>query len=140
MRDKLFFGTFIRYFLLSSMKLQITFGSGLAIGYLIEPSPQYPEKDSTFKSYALAILIVIWLVPPVSGLVLRNNKDILNHSAVKKKIGAYYDNLNADKELVWTYPVVFLVRRCLFVLTTYLLYTQPGLQIQAILILTDAMN
>ena len=72
-------------------------------------------------------MFALWVAPILSGAVLYANKDQLDYAAVKKKIGAFYDNFNAKKPSVISYPIVFLVRRILFVLTTYFLMDQPGL-------------
>ena len=79
----------------------------------------------------MIVVFALWLAPILSGIVLYANKDQLDHAAVKKKIGAFYDNFNAKKSSAMSYPIIFLVRRILFVLTTYFLMDQPGLQIAA---------
>ena len=56
--------------------------------------------------------------------------------ATKQSIGALYEHFNANKPYVGTYSVVFLVRRSLFVLTSFALYRVPGCQIQVMLAMT----
>ena len=104
--------------------------SGLAIGYLIVATAKEPEKGTTFKITAIVILSILTLVLPVlfSVTLWRNRKDLAKEP-VQKKIGALYEHHNPDKALVGSYPIVFLVRRSLFVGLTFALYNFPGIQI-----------
>ena len=135
-RDKLFYGAFIRYLLLSTLKLQITFCGGLAIGWIIEPTVKAPEKALSFKVTAWSIVTLLWLAPVLISVVLYRNRDQLAALPVKKKIGALYDNFNPEKRWVTTYSIVFLTRRSFFVLVTYGLYHYPGLQVQLMTVST----
>ena len=64
------YGTFIRYILLSTLKIQITFGFGLAIGDLIEPTTLSPIKDKSYRITAVVFLTLLSLAPFYLGLVL----------------------------------------------------------------------
>ena len=67
LKRKLFFGTFLRYLLLSTLKVQITFSSGLAIGNLVEATPEKPAKDKTFVLVASifmgigTLFMILWV-------------------------------------------------------------------------------
>ena len=73
------------------------------------------------------ILTILTLVIPVlfSVTLLRNRKDLAKEP-VRKKIGALYEHHNPEQAFVGTYPIVFLVRRSLFVGLTFALYNFPG--------------
>ena len=132
----MFHRTWIRFVLLSSLKMQIDFCGSLAIGVMIEPTLQKPEKETTFKVLALCLVIALWLFPALFSLILYRNRANLDHRAVKEKIGALYENFRSDRPQVATYPIVYLFRRCIFVLVTYLLRPHPALQIHFMLLMT----
>ena len=67
------------------------------------------------------------LAAPVFGWVLYVNRQNLHKPEIEKKIGTMYFGLNSEKPKVWTYVVVFLLRRSLFVLVTFSMYHLPSL-------------
>ena len=56
LKRALFYGTFIRYFLVSTLKTQMTLGLGLSIGYLVPETPANPRRSETFQTVAIALL------------------------------------------------------------------------------------
>ena len=138
LKRKLFFGTFLRYLLLSTLKVQITFCSGLAIGNLFEATREKPAKDKTFVLVASVFMSVLSLAPIVIAIILFRKRRELKEPATRQSIGALYEHFNASKSYVGTYSVVFLVRRSLFVLTSFALYRLPGWQVQVMLMMTVA--
>ena len=62
----------------------------------------------------------------------------MDEPETKSSIGALYEHHNPSKPYVGTYPIVFLLRRSFFVLTTFALYKLPCLQAQLMLSLTLA--
>ena len=78
LKNKLIYGTFIRYVLLSSLKIQITLCFGLAIGDLIEVTPTKPAKDSSFVIVASTLLGALSLAPLLLGIILYRERRVLN--------------------------------------------------------------
>ena len=75
LKQKLFYGTLIRYALLSSLKIQITFAAGLAIGPIIAATLLHPAKSTAFIVGAWITLIVLQLIVPLLfGTVLFRNR------------------------------------------------------------------
>ena len=64
------------------------------------------------------------------------SKRKLDEPKVKAKIGTLYNGLDAKKDSVMSYSIVFLARRSLFIAITFALFEQPGLQIQLMIFLT----
>jgi hypothetical protein len=125
-KQSLFYGTLIRYILLGTLKMQITFCAALAIkGRMIPETVEQPMPDSKTIITAAIIMGVLSLAPFIFALVLCRNRDQLNHTEVKNKIGAMYFALDAKRKYVGTYCVVFLVRRSFFIAVTFLLYDTP---------------
>jgi len=97
LKKKLFYGVFIRYVLLGSLKTQMTLCEGLAVGTLVEPTTKRPEKGENFIYGAVTMLTILNLAPFIFGLVLWRNKNNLDAPDVKQKIGALYELHNAKK-------------------------------------------
>lgn len=124
--------------LLSSLKIQITLCIGLSIGSLIEATGENPEKDLTFKVIASVALALLNLAPFGLAIILFKKRGELSEDETKASIGALYEHHNATKPLVSTYPIVFLLRRALFVMTTFVSYKHPSLQIAIMLTISLA--
>ena len=113
---------------MSTLKTQVTLASGLAIGTLITATVKEPEKQVSFKITAWVLLSFLTVVQPVLfTITLWKNRKVLSKEPVMKKIGALYENFNAEKNKVGTYSIVFLVRRSLFVALTFALFNQSGI-------------
>lgn len=56
---KLLYGSFIRYLLLGTLKLQMTFCTGLAIGVFIKETKEEPAKDISFKATAIVVVLLL---------------------------------------------------------------------------------
>lgn len=76
------------------------------------------------------MVIIFGVSPIIFGVVMYANMDNLDHPSIEKKIGTMYLGVWKSKGWGLTYSVVFLVRRTLFVILTFALYDQPGIQIQ----------
>lgn len=55
---------------------------------------------------------------------------------IKEKIGTLYNGMRAKVISVKSYSFTFLARRSLFVIITFNLYTQPGIQVQLMIYMT----
>ena len=108
--------------------MQITLCYGLAIGNLISETVESPEKDTAYKVTASIFLAVLSLAPLILGIVLYRKRHQLNEPETKSSIGALYEHYNPLKPYVASYPIVFLLRRGVFVLITFALYKLPFLQ------------
>lgn len=133
LKKKLFFSTFIRYVLLSSLKSQIVFAGGISIGTIIPATVLHPEKGTGFIVFASLMIAIFNGSIALIAVALWRNRQNLNHEAVKSKIGALYELHDAQRPLVATYSVVFLARRSFFVMTTFVMYNYPGIQIEIML-------
>ena len=55
---------------------------------------------------------------------------------IEAKIGTLYNGLQIEKNSAMSYSIVFLVRRSIFIVITFALFNQPGLQIHLMIFLT----
>ena len=67
---------------------------------------------------------------------MRSNRESLDNPSMRAKIGSLYEpfeTMKSEKEHynVEYYSLVFHLRRSLFVLTTFMLYSYPGLQVMS---------
>ena len=83
LKQKLFYRSFIRYLLLSSLKTQMVMGSGIAIGSLIEATVLKPEKDLSFIIVASFMLFLLNAAVVLIAVALYRNRTNLNHPNVK---------------------------------------------------------
>ena len=70
------------------------------------------------------------------GIILYRNRKSLNSPETVERFGAMYVGMDSTKAKSGSYSVVFLVRRSIFVLITFVLYDDPSLQIISMLALT----
>ena len=106
-------------------------------------------------SAALALLVVYNLIPFVFGCILKRNKKQLDQGVCKDKYGEMYETLSVKymkrpPTILWNitrkksnnslpnwdtlfYPIAFLLRRTVFVMITFLLFSYPGIQINALI-------
>jgi len=84
------------------------------------------------------IFAVLNVCPFLFLLILWRNQDNLDAQAVKAKIGSLYTGFNARRASVKTYCFVFLLRRTFFVLLTFLLISQPNIQVNLMIVATLA--
>ncbi len=91
LKKKLFFSTFIRYVLLSSLKSQMVFAGGMAIGTIIPATVLHPEKGTGFIVIASVMIAIFNGSIALFAVTLWRNRKNLNHEAVKSKIGALYE-------------------------------------------------
>ena len=133
LKSKLFYGVLIRFVLLGTLKMQLTFGGRLFVGTLIPESDVdgSVRPDLAVTLSAVAVIIALSLLSPILfGYVLWKNKDNLHKPETKTKIGAMYFGLDDLKPRAGLYSIIFLLRRSLFVAVTFLLYSNPGLQVE----------
>ncbi len=121
----MFFGVFIRYILLGSLKIQITICSSLLVGFLLEESVTKPPPTTTFMIIGITIILVLWLCPIVFGIILYKKQKTLDEPETKKKFGSLYELHDPKRPYVGTYVVVFLMRRSFFVGVTFLMFYHP---------------
>ena len=124
--------------LLSSLKSQMVFCGGIAIGSIIPATLLKPEKETGFIVFASIMLAVFNLAIFLISAALWRNRENLSHPNIKNQIGALYELHDATRPLVGTYSVIFLLRRSFFVMITFLMYSYPSLQIEIMLYSTLA--
>ena len=83
LKQKLLYGTIIRYVLLSSLKTQMTMCAGLAVGRIIAPTPKQPAKDGSFVYTAVTMLTILNVAPFVFACALWRNRRKLKEPEVK---------------------------------------------------------
>lgn len=83
LKKKLFYRTFIRYALLSSLKSQMVFAGGIAIGTIIPASVLHPEKGTGFIIFASLMIAIFNGAIALIAVALWRNRENLNHEAVK---------------------------------------------------------
>ena len=136
LKNKLFYSTFIRYILLGTLKIQIEIGSAMAVGHYIPLTDQNEEASRPFMIQGAAIIGFLTLCPLIFLCVLARNRRNLAAVPVKTKISAMYFSLNPEKTSLISYSPVFLVRRSLFIVATFVLYQYPSMQVEVMLYTT----
>ena len=134
-KKKLFYNTFLRYVLQSTLKLQIA--AGAVIGYDVMTS--YADKTETpngSKVFSWITISVLNLCPFLFFMMVMRNQSDLDKPVVREKIGTLYNGLRTGSTGTKSYYFVFLLRRSLFVLITFLLFFQPGIQVQLMIYMT----
>ena len=82
LKNSLFYGTFIRYILLSTLKIQMTLCVGIAIGKVIEPTVKNPIKEQSYVKTAFAVVVLLNLTPVLFGSILWKNREKLDDKEV----------------------------------------------------------
>ena len=123
--DKLFFNTFIRFFLTSNLKLQI--GAITAIKL---------NQESSAPITALWTLLIFNIMPVVFAVTLVYKRDKLNDPKTEKRIGSLYSNLRSHKPTTLTllWPGIFMLRRSIFIFCTFSLLEVPSLCVVAFIL------
>ena len=87
------------------------------------------EPTSALQFTVASILLVVMILCPyvfLSTLIVNRNK--LGEPETKAKFGALYTGLKAASDpRVLSYSFIFMIRRFLFVLLTFLIFDQPGI-------------
>ena len=134
-QKKLFYNTFLRYVLQSTLKLQI---SAFTVIFYHQIASQEHVKDPSNVQVAISWTIVGFLnfCPFLFLLILCVNKKNLDKKEVIDKIGTLYNGLRATTTSVTTYSFVFLLRRSVFVTITFYLFLHPNLQLHGMILMT----
>lgn len=125
-KKKMCYNFFFRYVMQSTLKLQI--GACTVIFY--DQMTLHVEKKSTDLSSIIVswiILVVLNICPFFFLSVLYRNQNHLHKPEIIEKIGTLYTGHNAKRASVMTYSFVFLLRRTLFVVITFALFSQPNI-------------
>ena len=103
------------------MKLLISAGSVIAL----ERSKLLPDRVNMI--FPSIMFLVLLSCPFIFYYNLNKNRAKLDVPSVKAKIGTLYLGLRADKEHIISYSMVFMGRRVVFVMITFLLFDYPGI-------------
>ena len=117
---KVFYNTFIRYLLQSTLKLQIA--------SLITITLTEWDKGKIQILIAGSVVGVLTLFPFIAIWILVRHFKSLSKLSMADKIGSFYLGLKSDKR--WAaiaFSPIFLFRRLLFVAITFVLAEQPNL-------------
>ena len=121
LRQKLFWNVFIRYILQSILKLWISAGSVLMLEHQSNNLNRYNVIFPTILAIGLMICpIVFWRM-------IKSNSQNLWKPSVIAKIGTLYLGLDPYKPYVFSYSLVFILRRLAFVVLTFGLFNYPGI-------------
>jgi len=152
-KQKIFWNAFIRYVLQSTLKSQVGAGAVMAVTLGLAKQHQGAQEkgEDTGNIYAklaipAAMLAFFNICPIVFICILKRNKKHLNSPEVRQKYGQMYETIRVEhiedpqsvlgqvtayRELPdWntlTYPIVFLLRRSIFVIITFGLFNYPGI-------------
>ena len=96
----------------------------------------YEEASTTSMITSAIILINLNFCPIFFCSILYRNRDNLDKKEIKEKIGTLYSGLKPKKPSVISHSFAFLLRRSLFVLITFSLFKQPGIQVQLMIYMT----
>lgn len=121
-KKKLFWNTFLRYVLQSTLKLQI---AACKVILFDKMTTQIVTKETPVMSIisSYIILMVLNICPVLFYAVLYRNKSNLDKDLIKEKIGTLYIGMRAKVISVTSYSFIFLARRSLFIMITFNLYT-----------------
>ena len=117
---KVFFNTFIRYILQSTLKLQIASLITITLTEWVKGKMQIIIAGS--------VVVLLTLMPFVAIFILVKHFKNLSKPSMTEKIGSFYLGLKSDQK--WAaiaYSPIFLIRRLLFVAMTFVLAEQPSL-------------
>jgi hypothetical protein len=74
------------------------------------------------------IVLMIWsLLPILFGFIIYKIFPVLDYPSVKKKFEPLYAGLNTDSKVAMMQPLVFSLRRTIFVLITFVLFDVPAI-------------
>ena len=135
---KLFYNTFMRFVLQSSLKLQIAACTVIFYAQMLTSGETLQASETQASSLvpSATILCILNACPVIFFLAVYRNRDNLNKQVIKDKIGTLYVGLNPLKPLVWSSCLLFLLRRTFFVFLTFYLFSQPGIQVQLMIFST----
>ena len=88
------------------------------------------------KVVSIIIFALLNACPILFLIILCCNRGNLDKAEIKGKIGTLYAGLRPHVKSVWSHSVVFLLRRLLFVIITFALFSQPNLQVQLFILVT----
>ena len=78
-------------------------------------------------------MVLLTLCPIIFALVMFKNRTNLDEVRIQKKIGSMYLGIWVSEKISYyalSYSIVFLLRRSVFILISFLLLDYPGIQIQ----------
>ena len=124
--DKIFYNLFIRYILQATLKIQIASWTTLMLISWLTIS------DFAQGAISIALFAGLTMCPIFFAYVMCKNYKNLNRYSIQKKIGSMYLGIWLEELNVYslTYSLVFLIRRSIFVVLTFALFSYPGIQIQ----------
>ena len=117
------------------MKLQISACTVIAYMHMATKEVDKPPTEADIIN-SVSILALLNICPVMFYVIVSRNFDKLGNEDIKAKIGTLYNGLRANKPNLKTYPLVFLLRRSLFVALTFILFDYPGVQVQLMIYMT----
>ena len=88
----------------------------------------WSDPDARGKGASAILVFTIWTsLPFLFGYILWKNFPVLGMPSIKKKYESLYVGLNTDSIPAVLQPIVFSIRRSVFVAITFLLFETPAL-------------
>ena len=120
MKKTLFFNSFIRYTFLSANKLFMAVMMGLK---------NFNEIPTGSNTFAIALLIIIVSLPIIYAKIMHKNALTLETDKQMEKFKTIYqDRIVAADKKIWLYPLMFFLRRIVFIMATVFVFSRPEIQ------------
>ena len=139
-KKKLFWNTFIRFVIQSTLSMQLSAAAVILITYKKEDldvsgkaaaKAEASEGKSNFMAILPSILILLTfnIMPLVfyCTMMSRSLRNRLHESSVMDRYGNMYANVDPRHTGSLFYNIIFLLRRTLFVVITFTLFDYPGM-------------
>ena len=139
-KKNLFWNTFIRFVIQSTLSMQLSAAAVILITYKKEDldvsgkaaaKAEASEGKSNFIAILPSILILLTfnIMPLVfyCTMMRRSLRNRIHESSVMDRYGNMYANVDPRHTSSLFYNIIFLVRRTLFVVITFTLFDYPGM-------------
>ena len=160
-KKKIFWNAFIRYLLQETLKLQImasaiivlTTSTGTTFDRFMNDRSESvrlleDSDDNLWSNFwsnlwerwkrsevqaPIIVLVVLNLLPLFFIFTMCCNRKTLKEDKTREAIGTLYQTIQPTSISSLTYPLVFLMRRTLFVVVTFVLFEHPVIQTQVLI-------
>lgn len=121
MCEYLYFSEFIALSLDCYLELAVS-------GWLMINAPLMTSNGEVLSIYVgiYAVGVAILALPCISAYILFQNIDRLQEKDFSMKWSKFYEDLKPNVKVALYYPVIFMVRRLIFVLLAFLMYDYPS--------------
>ena len=123
--DAIFYNLFIRYVLTSTLKIQVAVCTTLMV---ISWSG---IVDITQGVIACLLMFALSVAPIVTAVCLYRSREKLFYCEFERKFGSIYQGIRVYEKSIYalSYPVVFFLRRTIFVILMFILISYPTVKL-----------